>query len=313
MAFPRVLPRSALNLTTVISAVLAVLVLLPFSSIYASESDNGQSLNWIGPEGSVLPFKTYAEIEDFLRSAQITSVEKIKVGINETKKVILQKDGIQMTAAFRDVEIFKQRFEDRNGLRFNFRDSCIYECAAYELSKMLGLPHVPPVVRRTLELEDFVNSKDFKKFEDQEGTMQAWVEDAFTEKDRVDKKQRPPDFGAWAQQHHLMALFDNLIFNDDRNLGNILIGPDWKIWFIDSTRSFRTFAELKDPEKIKRCDRSIWENLQKLTDEQLDATLSELLREPELRTLKERRLLLISHIEGLIEQYGESSILFSIY
>jgi hypothetical protein len=35
-----------------------------------------------------------------------------------------------------------------------------------------------------------------------------------------------------------MALFDQLIFNDDRNQGNMLIGKDWKVWLIDHTQDF---------------------------------------------------------------------------
>lgn len=312
MAFLFSTPRSAWVQVMTIWFALAAVFLTIAPALQAAEPGGRASLTWIGPQGSPLPFKTYEEIEEFLRSAKITGVKTIQVGINETKRVTLEKDGVQMTAAFRDVDIFKHRFEDPKGLRLNFRDSCIYECAAYQLSKLIGLPHVPPVVRRTVEREDFKNQQDFGKFKDREGTIQAWVEGAFTEKDRMNDNRRPPDMGNWAQQHQLMAIFDNLIFNDDRNLGNILIDPDWKIWFIDSTRGFRPFSDLRDPEKIKRCDRTVWENLQKVSEEQLDASLGELLRDSELRPLKARRLKLIEHIQSMIDQFGEDAVLFTL-
>jgi hypothetical protein len=33
-----------------------------------------------------------------------------------------------------------------------------------------------------------------------------------------------------------MRAFDQLIYNTDRNLGNLLIDGDWRIWMIDHTR-----------------------------------------------------------------------------
>ena len=44
----------------------------------------------------------------------------------------------------------------------------------------------------------------------------------------------------------MLRLFDQLIANIDRNLGNLLIGNDWTIWAIDHTRAFRTHANVED-------------------------------------------------------------------
>ena len=37
----------------------------------------------------------------------------------------------------------------------------------------------------------------------------------------------------------LVRLFDQLIYNIDRNIGNLMITNDWRIWAIDHTRAFR--------------------------------------------------------------------------
>ncbi len=39
--------------------------------------------------------------------------------------------------------------------------------------------------------------------------------------------------------------------NEDRNLGNILFMPDWKMVLIDHTRSFRLWSELLKPSAIR--------------------------------------------------------------
>ena len=44
----------------------------------------------------------------------------------------------------------------------------------------------------------------------------------------------------------IVRLFDQLIYNIDRNLGNLMITNDWTIWAIDHTRAFRTYDDAQD-------------------------------------------------------------------
>jgi len=37
----------------------------------------------------------------------------------------------------------------------------------------------------------------------------------------------------------VVRLFDQLIYNTDRNLGNLLIDKSWRLWMIDHTRAFK--------------------------------------------------------------------------
>ena len=52
-----------------------------------------------------------------------------------------------------------------------------------------------------------------------------------------------------------MRVFDELIANTDRNVGNLLWTTDGKMWMIDHTRAFRLQPTLKAPQLLQRCDR----------------------------------------------------------
>ena len=132
----------------------------------------------------------------------------------------------------------------------DFKDHYIFECAAYRLALLLGFTNVPPVVPRTI---------DGKR-----GSLQAWVENALNEDDRVKEKIDPPNKRRWVYQIQQIRLFDNLIFNDDRNQGNILFDGDWNLWMIDHTRAFQNVPFLKDTRDLQFVERDIWERLQAL-------------------------------------------------
>lgn len=253
---------------------------------------------WIGADGKLLPFKTDEEILEFLRTADVVSIEDIPVGVTKPKKVLLEKDGIRMNSAFRHLDVFKKRWKTSRGLKINFRDSYLFEVAAYKLSRMLGLDNIPPVVVREIE--------------GKEGSLQAWVEQSMTERTRSEKDIDPPSPMEWMYQHQIMRLFDNLIFNDDRNKGNILIDKDWKLWMIDATRAFRPTDELKNEKTIRYCERTVWERLQAMDEEQVKESLDDYLGTFELRTLLKRRKKLIEHVQSLIEDRGEEVVLFEL-
>ena len=47
-----------------------------------------------------------------------------------------------------------------------------------------------------------------------------------------------------------IRVFDQLVYDTDPNLTNVLIGEDWKIWRIDFSRAFRLDKNLKKPEGL---------------------------------------------------------------
>jgi hypothetical protein len=258
----------------------------------------GFQRNWLGPDGKPLPFKNDVEILEFLRTADVVSMKTLSTGVTKPEKVLLEKDGIRMNAVFRDVDVFKRKWKSRDGIKLNFRDSCLFEIAAYELGVLLGLDVIPPVVER--------------KIKGKEGSLQAWVEESMTEKSRKKDDISPTSPRFWMLQYQMMYLFDNLIYNDDRNTGNILIDKDWVLWLIDHTRAFRPVSEFRNVSAIVLCERTVWENLKNLKDSVIEERLDAYLDTYEMKTLLERKQKMIAHVEELIVKRGVDSVLFDL-
>ena len=115
----------------------------------------------------------------------------------------------------------------------------------------------------------------------------------------------------WGRQIQMMMIWDALVGNTDRNLGNYLSTPSGQVWMIDHTRSFRRSADLRGTEKIARCERGVLEKLRTVADEEIVASVNDGLRPPEISSLLERRRKLVGLIEGLIRERGEAAVLFS--
>ncbi len=255
---------------------------------------------WLGPDGKPLPFKNDAEILDFLRTANVIADKGIPQGITGPRRLLLEKDGVRAEAVWREVneEKMSERLASGQTEAF-FRDSYIFEPAAYELSRLLGMDNVPPATLR--------------RYKGNEGSIQMWVEQATTEMDRVKKKSQPPDVIHWSKQTHVMNLWDQLVYNTDRNQGNILVTPDWKMWFIDHTRAFRRMDYLLDQSKIRQCDRIMFEKLKVLDGKTLHEHLDPYLRKIEIEALLKRRDLVIKKLNQFIAEKGENRVLFTLY
>ena len=260
----------------------------------------------LDPEGNPLPFGSYQEVEVFLRTAQVISSERIGEGITNPRKVLLEKDGVRMHAIFRDVHEESPKREFSDGIKFFFRDQAVFECAAYELAKLLGLDNIPPAVARKITIGG----------RSQMGALQAWIEKAMNQRAMEKEKIEPPSAGIgqwrWLMQWQVIHFFDNLIYNEDRNQGNVLITPDWSLWMIDHTRAFRRWKTLLYPDKIRYCDRNLFEKLQKLDDVVVRERLKDFLNPAEINGLLERRRLLVEHIQKLIAEYGSGDVLFTL-
>jgi hypothetical protein len=124
------------------------------------------------------------------------------------------------------------------------------------------------------------------------------------EGDRLKKSMNSPDPRGWNEEMQLVRLFDQLIYNVDRNLGNLLISNDWDIWAIDHTRAFRTHETLKTPGNIARCDRQVFERLKALNSADLRKRLGPYLNGFEINTMLKRR----DAIVAIIEQRGEAGV-----
>ena len=182
-------------------------------------------------------------------------------------------------------------------IKSSFRDDCRFEVAAYRLSKLLGLDNVPPVATRKIGRDT--------------GTLQVWVENAMMEQERFSEDLKVPQELPWTRQWQTVRLFDNLIDNDDRNQGNILIDADWKVWMIDHTRAFTGTKKLRYPAMVRWCRSDLWKNLQELDREVLKKEFKGLLSGGQIKALMARRDLLVQHIQKKIDEKGEGTVLFA--
>ena len=252
---------------------------------------------WWGPSGQPLPFQDHETMIDLMRTAEVISMEDIGEGVTKPQKVLLEKDGVRMHAIFRNVHIEKGLTELGGRIFLDFRDDSIFECAAYELSQLLGFYNVPPAVLRKIKRD--------------EGTLQIWIEHAMTEKNRRKDRIAPVDRIRFNKEWQMIDLFDNLVFNDDRNSGNVIIDNAWGIWMIDHTRAFRLFDDLKDVSRLTQCERTVWSKLQTVEDAAVTDVLKPYLRPYEIESLLKRRQKLIIHIQTLIDEKGEDAVLFT--
>lgn len=195
-------------------AVLASTPLLAAPQPQAAEIASPER-EYMGPDGNPLPFKNDAEVMEYMLNARVVQQTTIGSGINRSQKVMLEKDGVRAHAIFREADV-TERDAYVGGRSYRvFRDSFLFEPAAYQLALRIGITNIPPAVRRRVS--------------GRAGSMQGWLEDQLDEEKEAFK---PPSYGAWAAQVRDMILFDNLIFNVDRNAGNVLVASDYTLVMI---------------------------------------------------------------------------------
>lgn len=254
--------------------------------------------HWRGADDQPLPFETDAQILDFLRRADVVGKKVLTSGITRPYKLTLELDGVRAHAIFRTVNenppagagLQVPRGTDRP------RDCYLFEVAAYEIARLLGLEKVPPVVVRTIDGEI--------------GSLQLWVEAARTEASRMEADEPPPNPASWHLQRQLMTAFDTLIDNRDRHEGNVLIDDSGNLWFIDHTRAFQRVPSVID--RITMSERGFFERLRDLDPALIKRRLHPYLQANEIAALLARRKQLIRRVEKLIEERGEGAVLYDI-
>ncbi len=251
---------------------------------------------WMDIDGNPLPFATDEELMEFLRTADIESVTSIPIGVTGPRRVTLTKGGITARAALRDFEEVYEQVRLEGTFYARLRDSYAWDLPAYRMSQILGLDNIPPVVHRR------VNG--------QPATLQIWLEGGLMESDRIADDISPPATMPFRRQQEDMRVFDTLIGNTDRNSGNILYDENWKFWLIDHSRAFLENDQTRYLDRITWCERGLFETIQKLERDTLREQLDGLLTIAEINAMLRRRDKLVAHFMKLIEERGESAVLF---
>ena len=184
-----------------------------------------------------------------------------------------------------------------------------WEIAAYRLDKFLGLNMVPPTVER--------------KFHNNSGSCQLWTKAMMDLRKKAKEKIKPPSYKLyyWNRAIYLQRAFDNLIANEDRHQGNILITDDWCMILIDHSRSFRTSGKFtkkliytkkhqEGPKEMKQLPRAFMEKLKNLSPESIKATVGEYLNEKEIDAVILRRDLILKEVAEQIKKNGEDKVLY---
>jgi hypothetical protein len=75
----------------------------------------------------------------FLREAEVVERRELSEGINRPLKVRLRQGAVEAHAVFRTVDVKVPRKEAHGRVYLDFHDNYLHECAAYEMSRLLGL------------------------------------------------------------------------------------------------------------------------------------------------------------------------------
>ncbi len=240
---------------------------------------------------------TPQEMETFLLSARIVQMRTLSEGITASRRATLSDGVLTHDAHIQTIDEYRQTFTTLLGTEVNFSDTYKHNIAAYLLDEMLGLGMTPVSVERKVGRTG--------------AAVTWWIDDVLmTEKQRCHKKIHPPNLESWNQQMYCLRVFDQLIYNTDRNLGNVVITKDWKVWLIDHTRAFRNHKELKDPKELVQCDRHLLEAMRKLNYERLQQKLGRYLSPSQLHGLLARRDRIVEFIEKEISAKGEQAVVY---
>jgi hypothetical protein len=238
------------------------------------------------PAVAVAPVPADAEIERFLKEADVISTKSTKKGVTDSLRATLSDGKLTHDAQIQNIDESKREFRSNQGVEFDFRDSFAFNIAAYRIDRLIGLNMVPVSIGRTHRSAPTA--------------FTWWIDDVLMDEgDKVKNKVEPPNPGFYSRQRVMMYVFDELIANIDRNQGNIIYTKDWRIWLIDHTRAFRKNSSLKVPGRITRCDKQVYERLKALDRETLKAEVGKQLDDGQIKSLLARRDAIIKKLDSI--------------
>jgi hypothetical protein len=233
------------------------------------------SLVWTGHED---------EIEKFLVDGKILKMEPVPIGVTKPQRATLEPGGPVGRFAWKALTPAYSK---------GFMESYKAEIAAYKMDRMLDLHMVPPIVER--------------KIDGRNGAAVMWIEN--TRPWSVEKPPQGPE-PMWSLQLSRMKMLDLLIANIDRNQGNLIYDADWHIFLIDHSRAFIGKKDLKGMAPLSRVDRPLWNKMEALTLESLEAGLGQWVGANDKKAILIRRDRMALAIKEMIAKRGEASVFY---
>ena len=241
---------------------------------------------------------TKDQIKVFLQTAQVINKKASSKGVTHPWRLTLSDGKITHDASFQAIDEHKPEMKLESGkVEFGFVDSYKYNIAAYQLSELIGLDDMLPV---------YVE----RKWDGKTGSLSWWLPVKMDEADRVAKKIAAPDTDKWNKQMYRIRVFDELVYDTDPNLTNVLIGEDWTVWRIDFSRAFRTNKDLQSPKNLVKCDRQLFEKLKGLKADELAEKTKRYLTKSEVSGVMARRDKIVATFQTLIAEKGENEVLY---
>jgi hypothetical protein len=240
---------------------------------------------------------TKEQIKQFLLTAKVVGSRDAKKGITGTKRLTLSDGTVTHDASFQSIDEHKSEKQVGMGTEMNFVDSYKYNIAAYALAELLGMDDMLPV---------YVE----RKWHGETGSLSWWLPVKMDDAERFKKKLEPPDPDKWNRQMHRIRVFDELVYDSDPNLTNVLIGEDWTVWRIDFSRAFRRNKDLRGPKNLVKCDRQLFEKLKALKADELTEKTKPYLTKDEVNGVMARRDKIVATFQTLIAEKGENEVLY---
>jgi len=236
------------------------------------------------------------ELEAYLKKANVGAILKgAQGGRGEGWTISLHDGKTARRGFFKYVDIRRPT---------NFPISYKYELAAYELTKLLKINIVPPVIEREIQEP---------KGQKRKGSLQFFVEGCISERDRMLKKIDPPNPQAFADALEEINVFEILTSCDHLSPKDILIHREtWRVCRVDFAEAFDPSTELLPEAAIKRCSKRLYKGLLDLSPLDVEATLKPYLNPREIKGLLDRRNLILEKIKNLIKDKGEAAVLFDL-
>src|SRR6516165_3201834 len=241
---------------------------------------------------------TKDQMKEFLTTAKVTGSKQSKKGITNPWRLTMTDGNVTHDGSFQAVDEHKARMEFEDGhVELDFVDSYKYNIAAYGLAELLGVDDMLPV---------YVE----RKWNGKSGSLSWWLPVKMDEAERVEKTIQPPDVEKWNRQMARVRVFDELVYDTDPNLTNLLIGEDWTIWRIDFSRAFRTNKDLRASKNLVKCDRNLVEKMKTLNGDELAAKTKNYLTKDEVKAVMARRDKIVATFQTLIATNGENEVLY---